>query len=381
MPPACRAMPPSDAVLGRHRVLGWAVRGGGRVRPDGPARARRADPGAAGGGRDGRPAGDAGGDGGLRPGRQRRRRGDRRQRRDRRDRTAPVRPRRRPVRHRAHAGRRARRPQRHRPGRLRVPTPPRCAPRATRAMPMRHDIRTATVPGAVDGWMLLHERFGSLDLATILAPAVRLAASGFPASPLLVRSLGRSTTRPASASPSSPSRPTGPAPAPAGPGVALTLQAIVGRRPRRVLRRRVRRGPPRARRRPLHRGRPRHRAGRLGHAADGAARGASSWPRSARTRRATCSSARPGSPTRSASRPTPPTPAWAHLLVEAAATAGFDRPDVLHDAADGAALVAAIEARAELVDRRPGRTAAGRGGARRHHVPVHGRRDAGWPSA
>ena len=57
------------------------------------------------------------------------------------------------------------------------------------SMPMRHDIRTATVPGAVDGWMLLHERFGSADLATILAPAVRLAASGFPASPLLVRSL------------------------------------------------------------------------------------------------------------------------------------------------------------------------------------------------
>src|SRR5215218_7848587 len=56
-------------------------------------------------------------------------------------------------------------------------------------MPMRHDIRTATVPGCVDGWVALHERFGSLDLASVVAPAVRLAASGFPASPLLVRSL------------------------------------------------------------------------------------------------------------------------------------------------------------------------------------------------
>jgi gamma-glutamyltranspeptidase/glutathione hydrolase len=36
--------------------------------------------------------------------------------------------------------------------------------------------------------------------------------------------------------------------------------------------------------------------------------------------------------------------------VEAAATAGFDRPDVLHHEADGAALVDAIEARAHLLD-------------------------------
>src|SRR3954452_11245510 len=39
-------------------------------------------------------------------------------------------------------------------------------------MPMRHDIRTATVPGCVDGWAALHERFGRVELATALAPAV-----------------------------------------------------------------------------------------------------------------------------------------------------------------------------------------------------------------
>ena len=56
----------------------------------------------------------------------------------------------------------------------------------------------------------------------------------------------------------------------------------------------------------------------------------------------------------------PDDPRWAHLLVEAAATAGFDRPDVLHEHADGDALVAAIEARADLVDpeRAGGRPAA-----------------------
>lgn len=59
-----------------------------------------------------------------------------------------------------------------------------------REMPLRHDIRTVTVPGCVDGWCALLERFGRLPLATVLKPAIRLAAEGFPAGPLLVASLG-----------------------------------------------------------------------------------------------------------------------------------------------------------------------------------------------
>jgi len=53
-------------------------------------------------------------------------------------------------------------------------------------MPFRHDIRTVTVPGCVDGWMALHERFGTLPLSLLFEPAIALAAEGFPASPLLV---------------------------------------------------------------------------------------------------------------------------------------------------------------------------------------------------
>ena len=53
------------------------------------------------------------------------------------------------------------------------------------AMPMRGDVRSATVPGCVDGWLALHERFGRLPLAQVLAPARDYAANGFPASPLL----------------------------------------------------------------------------------------------------------------------------------------------------------------------------------------------------
>lgn len=49
-------------------------------------------------------------------------------------------------------------------------------------MPFTGDIRTVTVPGCVDGWLTLHERFGVLPLADVLAPAHRYAADGFPAS-------------------------------------------------------------------------------------------------------------------------------------------------------------------------------------------------------
>ena len=41
-------------------------------------------------------------------------------------------------------------------------------------------ILTVTVPGAVAGWDALHGRFGRLPFATILAPAIRYAAEGFP---------------------------------------------------------------------------------------------------------------------------------------------------------------------------------------------------------
>jgi gamma-glutamyltranspeptidase/glutathione hydrolase len=54
-----------------------------------------------------------------------------------------------------------------------------------RVMPFRGDVRSVTVPGCVDGWVALHQRFGLRPLAEVLAPAVELAEHGFPASPLL----------------------------------------------------------------------------------------------------------------------------------------------------------------------------------------------------
>jgi gamma-glutamyltranspeptidase/glutathione hydrolase len=43
---------------------------------------------------------------------------------------------------------------------------------------------TVTVPGACAGWCDLIERHGTLELSSILAPAVRLAEEGFPVAPL-----------------------------------------------------------------------------------------------------------------------------------------------------------------------------------------------------
>ncbi len=52
-------------------------------------------------------------------------------------------------------------------------------------MPLRGDIRSVQVPGAVDGWLALHERYGRLPLERVLAPAIELAEDGFPASIML----------------------------------------------------------------------------------------------------------------------------------------------------------------------------------------------------
>ncbi|MEW9797340.1 gamma-glutamyltransferase [Alteromonas sp. CYL-A6] len=42
-----------------------------------------------------------------------------------------------------------------------------------------------SVPGTVDGWFMLHERFGSLPMTKILSPAIEYARKGFPVSELI----------------------------------------------------------------------------------------------------------------------------------------------------------------------------------------------------
>ena len=53
---------------------------------------------------------------------------------------------------------------------------------ALSSMPFHKDPRSVPVPGCVDGWLALHEKFGRLPLQEVLADAVSLASEGFPIS-------------------------------------------------------------------------------------------------------------------------------------------------------------------------------------------------------
>ena len=62
-------------------------------------------------------------------------------------------------------------------------------------MPLHGDVASVTVPGAVDGWLALHDRYGRLTLADVLAEAIRIADDGFAASPLLAERSRRGRRR------------------------------------------------------------------------------------------------------------------------------------------------------------------------------------------
>ena len=47
--------------------------------------------------------------------------------------------------------------------------------------------RSVTVPGALSGWSLLVETYGTMSLAEVLAPAIRIADEGFPVSPIIAQ--------------------------------------------------------------------------------------------------------------------------------------------------------------------------------------------------
>ena len=50
-------------------------------------------------------------------------------------------------------------------------------------------IHAITVPGAIDGWDQLLKKFGTMDLAEALKPAIRLAEEGVPVTPARRRRL------------------------------------------------------------------------------------------------------------------------------------------------------------------------------------------------
>jgi gamma-glutamyltranspeptidase/glutathione hydrolase len=86
-----------------------------------------------------------------------------------------------------------------------------------------------TVPGCVDGWIALSERFGTVPLATCLEPAIGLC-SGFPASPELAAALERAQEWLTPTESTAELYPNGKAPRPsdtlARPLLGATLEAV-----------------------------------------------------------------------------------------------------------------------------------------------------------
>ena len=52
-----------------------------------------------------------------------------------------------------------------------------------------------TVPGAVDGWVKLHEKFGKLDFKSLFEPTIKYAKAGFPVTETIAYYLNRSQKR------------------------------------------------------------------------------------------------------------------------------------------------------------------------------------------
>ncbi|MCA0145956.1 gamma-glutamyltransferase family protein [Blastococcus sp. LR1] len=218
-----------------------------------------------------------------------------------------------------------------------------------RAMPMRGDVRSAPVPGCVDGWLTLHGRSGRLLLADVLAPAIELAEGGFPASPLLASALPRLDGL-------------------VGCDELVGSGVAEGERL-------VRPGPARMLRAIAAEGRDGFYGGEFGerllevgageYAAEDLERSLADWvdglfldvwghrvwtvpPNS----QGYLGLAGAGIAERVGLSAQPDDAAWAHLTVEAARLAGFDRPSSLSDGADGARLIAPdrLDERAAMFD-------------------------------
>lgn len=204
-----------------------------------------------------------------------------------------------------------------------------------RRMPVRHDIRSVPVPGCVDGWLALHESHGRLPLAEVLRSAVLHAERGFAATPGFV------------------------AAAEAAVGAPGTEGLAWARRPGEIV---VRPGVARALRAVVDEGRAGFYQGEFGEGLRKLGRGLytasdlaepdAEWgrPLGLRAFGQDVWTAAPNSQgyvlllglalAAGLDLPrSPDDPAWVHLLAESALAAADDRTEVLHEGADGEALV------------------------------------------
>lgn len=217
------------------------------------------------------------------------------------------------------------------------------------SMPLRHDVRAVTVPGCVDGWIALHERFASLDLDEVLTPAIKLAVDGFPASPLLVGALSTLDDTARVELAELVAQATHPGAAVRRPGTALALLGIAAG------------------------GRRAFYAGAFGEGLVAVGGGLFSeadlltlqaeWvePLCAEVFGVELCTIPPNSQgyltlgmaglAEQAGLPdSPDDDRWAHLMIEAATAASFDRPSQLHEGRDGGQLLDELLDRGDLID-------------------------------
>jgi gamma-glutamyltranspeptidase/glutathione hydrolase len=245
-------------------------------------------------------------------------------------------------------------------------------------MPLRGDIRSVPVPGAVDGWLAIHGRYGRLAWSAVLEPAISLAEEGFAASAILAFASHLVASVPGAAElcPGGPIRPNQRVRL---TGIARTLRAVTSA------------------------GRDGFYGGEFGrallelgageYAADDLARPLAQWadPLMLRafghdiwtvpppsqgyvTLAAAWIAEQVGLPTDCSD------PEWPHVIAEAGRQAGFDRPAVLYDGADGQELLSTerLGSRAASVDRQRATTTgatgvAGRGARSGGTTPWSGR--------
>ena len=250
-----------------------------------------------------------------------------------------------------HTRRRRRRPQRQRSRRAAAPTPRPCGPSTTRRCRSATTSAPSPCPAASTAGSRSTTGSGRSSWPSCSAPAIRLAAHGFPASPLLVGSLAGLDDRGRAALDELVARRRRPGALVRRPGVALALHAIADGGRERVLRAApFGEGLLDAGRRLVHRRRP-----EPAEQAD--------WveplvTHGVRRRAGDHPAELPGLP--HSGRPSlgravglpddPDDPRWPHVLVEAATAAAFDRPARPARARRRRALVAAIAGRAGLVD-------------------------------
>jgi gamma-glutamyltranspeptidase/glutathione hydrolase len=217
-------------------------------------------------------------------------------------------------------------------------------------MPIRGDVRSVPVPGALDGWLALHGRFGRLPLGVVLAPAIDLAVDGFAAS-LLLSLATHLVCDVAGAEQLCPGRPLQQGDRVRLPGVARALEAVASDGRDGFYRGEF--------------GQALLRLGRGVFTADDLASDQADWCEPLRLRvwdhdlwtvpppsQGYLTLASSWIAERTGLGPDTSDPRWPHLVVEASRAAGHDRPTVLFDGASGTALLAErrLEAAASRID-------------------------------